>query len=124
MKKESLKKETVHPKKESVKKVTVHHEPINTENTEIKAEKNPILIGDYSLFSILAFIFGFIFWPIAFIFGLMALGEIRRYPNQIHAASKWLAWAGILIQPILVIFALLFFQSILSLNGFSWFNPW
>ncbi len=76
-------------------------------------KKKPILLGEHPLYSVLSFILGFLFWPVAFVLGLIALDEIKKHP-QIGEGSKYLAWAGILIQPVIVAVGLLGFAAIWS----------
>lgn len=66
----------------------------------------PITLGEYSLFSVLAFIFGFIFWPAGFVFGLIALSEIKNNPGL---KSSTLAWVGMLLPLVIFIIGLLMF---------------
>jgi len=77
-------------------------------------KKEPIMVGEYSLYSILSFIIGFIFWPVAFVLGVIALDEIKKHP-QIGKGSEYLAWAGMLIQPVM---------GLIGLIGFTLFTRW
>ncbi|MDO8499980.1 MAG: DUF4190 domain-containing protein [bacterium] len=67
-------------------------------------DNKPITPGGYSLYAILAFVFGFIFWPIGVVLGIIALGEIKNNPSLNGTA---LAWLGIVLVPILVVAGLL-----------------
>lgn len=77
----------------------------------MSVEKKPTMVGGYSLFSLLAFIFGFIFWPIAVVFGVLALQEMKQH-QDIRRESKYFAWIGIAFQPVFAILGFIFFMIV------------
>jgi len=56
----------------------------------------------YNLFSILALVFTFIFYPIGLIFGLVALNQIK----ETNEKGKWMALVPVWVGAIIVAFIL------------------
>lgn len=62
----------------------------------------------YNTFSILAIIFGFVFYPLGLIFAIIALSQIRNSGEK----GKGLAIAAIIIPPMLIILIALMIVAI------------
>ncbi len=52
----------------------------------------PVMMGDYSLFSVLALIFGIVFWPLGIVFGILALNEIKKHPGLNRKPFTIMLW--------------------------------
>lgn len=78
--------------------------------------KIPNQIGDYSLFALGAFIFAFLFWPIGFVLGIIALGDLKKHPKLKGAP---LAWIGIILPIVFATLMILMGLGMIGAFGFG-----
>lgn len=78
--------------------------------------KIPNQIGDYSLFALGSFILAFVFWPIGFVLGIIALSDLKKN-KKLKGAP--LAWIGIILPLIFITLMILFSLGMIGAFGFG-----